>query len=90
MVNAKDEILREIGDKEVELVRLVFGWPYGEEPQQVIEGQLPEVLQRLDFRYDNGFGGGICMDIFGTRMALGRSVGSMMDQSGGITKLDRL
>lgn len=57
MTNAKKEILEEVGEKEVELVRIVFGKSYYDEPQQVIEGELEEVLPRLDFDYDCGYGG---------------------------------
>lgn len=55
MINAKKEILNEIGNREVELVRIVFGCSYGSQPQQIIEGGI-EVIERLDFEYDNGYG----------------------------------
>lgn len=57
MTNAKKEILEEVGEKEVELVRIVFVTSYSNEPQQIIEGELLDVLLRLDFNYDNGYGG---------------------------------
>lgn len=37
MINAKKEILEEIGDKEVELIRVVFGRGYGKQPQKIIQ-----------------------------------------------------
>ena len=55
MINAKEELLREVGEKEVELVRIVFGKKH--QPQQIIEGSLVEVLPMLDFEYDDGYGG---------------------------------
>lgn len=57
MVNAKKEILAEVGDKEVELVRIIFGRSYWDEPQKIIEGGLLDVLPMLDFEYDAGYGG---------------------------------
>lgn len=56
MINAKKEIMREIEDKELELVRIVFGKLYGANPQKIIEGDLSNVLPMLDFEYDNGYG----------------------------------
>jgi hypothetical protein len=55
MSNAKKEILEEIGSKEVELIRIVFGRSYGSEPQKIIEGGV-EVVDGLDFEYDDGYG----------------------------------
>jgi len=56
MINARDELIKHVGDREVELVRIVLGRSYGEKPQRVIEGGLDTVLQNLDFQYENGFG----------------------------------
>ncbi len=56
MTNAKKEILKEVGDKDVELVRIVFGRTYDDNPIQIIEGELSDVLPALDFSYDSGYG----------------------------------
>lgn len=61
MINAKKEILNEIGSREIDLIRIVFGCPYGRQPQKTIEGGI-EVIDKLDFEYDNGFGG---QELFG-------------------------
>lgn len=61
MINAKKEILDEIEGKEVELIRIAFGHSYSAKPQQIIEGGI-DVIQMLDFEYDNGFGG---QELFG-------------------------
>jgi hypothetical protein len=53
MINAKNEILEEVGEREVELIRIVFDT----DSQKIIEGTPPDVLAKLDFEYDNGFGG---------------------------------
>lgn len=55
MINAKKEILQEIGNKEVEMIRVVFGREYGDQPQKIIEGGI-EAIDQLDFNYDPGFG----------------------------------
>ncbi len=56
MINAKEEILEEVGEKEVDLVRIVLGESYYEERRQIVEGELVEVLPRLDFNYYSGHG----------------------------------
>ena len=56
MSNAKEEILEHIGDKDVDLVRIVFDRTCFGEPIKIIEGSLSEVLTLLDFQYDSGFG----------------------------------
>ena len=61
MTNAKKEILNEIGNKDVELIRIVFGCSYGDHPQKNIEGGI-EVIECLDFEYDSGYGG---QELFG-------------------------
>lgn len=53
MINAKKEILTEIGNKEVELIRIVFGKSY--QPQKTIEGGA-EIISLLDFDYCCGYG----------------------------------
>ena len=49
-MNAKEELLKHIGDREVKYVRVYRG------NNKVIEGTLDEVLPSLDFLYDNGYG----------------------------------
>lgn len=55
MRNAKQELIAHIGDREVELVRLVFGTSYDDDRKK-IEGKLEDVIPELDFEYYNGFG----------------------------------
>lgn len=50
-MNAKEELLKHIGGREVEYVRVVY------KTEKTIEGTLDEVLPRLDFNYYNGYGG---------------------------------
>ena len=57
MTNAKREILEEVGEKQVELVRIIFGQSHYDELQQLIEGELADVLPLLNFDYDSGYGG---------------------------------
>jgi hypothetical protein len=52
-MNAKEELLKHIGDREVKYVRVIRG---GFRKTVVLEGTLDEVLPRLDFDYDNGYG----------------------------------
>lgn len=61
MANAKQELIKAVRDKQVELVRIVFTPDYYE-PSKVIEGTLDSVLPQLDFEYDEGFGG---QELFG-------------------------
>lgn len=51
-MNAQKELLDHVGDREVELVKVVYhnGYPLK------IEGTLEEVLPLLDFDYNNGHG----------------------------------
>ena len=56
MINAKQELLDEVGTKEVELVRVVYS-PYFNPIKMSAEGTLENVLPELDFNYDNGYGG---------------------------------
>jgi hypothetical protein len=53
-MNAKKELLDHIGDREVKYVRVIHEINYTEE--ETIEGTLDEVLPRLDFEYDSGWG----------------------------------
>ena len=62
MINAKKELIEEVGEKQVELVRIVFFIPYKDTPGQIIEGDLKDVLPCLDFDYDSGYG---CQYLFG-------------------------
>tara|TARA_R110000822_G_scaffold265188_1_gene389168 strand:+ start:182 stop:472 length:291 start_codon:yes stop_codon:yes gene_type:complete len=62
MTNAKVEIIGHVNGKDVELIRIVFGKSYGSKQQLFINGSLNEVLERLDFEYDNGYGG---QELFG-------------------------
>ena len=54
--NAKQEILRHVEGREVEFVKIAISKDYGEEPLR-IEGTWEEVLPKLDFNYDDGYGG---------------------------------
>lgn len=60
MINAKKELLDEIYQKEVDLIRIVFGETC--ESQKTIEGTLDDVLPMLDFEYYNGCG---CQELYG-------------------------
>ena len=55
MINAKEEILEHISGRDVKLVRIAFRKGYDDYLK--IEGSLSEVLPKLDFTYDNGYGG---------------------------------
>ncbi len=55
MDNAKEELLKHIENRDVELVRVVFGNFYDDDRKE-IEGSLDSVLPLLDFEYDDGFG----------------------------------
>lgn len=53
-MNAKEELLKHIEGREVKYVRVIREMTYDE--KETIEGTLDEVLPRLDFEYDNGYG----------------------------------
>jgi len=53
-MNAKKELIDHVGDREVKYVRVVREVSY--DNKVTIEGTLDDVLPRLDFEYDNGFG----------------------------------
>lgn len=54
LINAKKELLEHIGNSKVEFVKItVKRW--NKEPLQV-EGTLEEVLPKLNFKYDDGYG----------------------------------
>ena len=52
-MNAREELIKHIGDREVKYVYIFAGCP----PKRSVKGTLPEVLPLLDFEYNNGFGG---------------------------------
>ena len=54
MINAKDEAIDHINGRDVELVRIGFG--YNLYKLKIIEGSLEDVLKKLDFEYDNSYG----------------------------------
>jgi hypothetical protein len=55
MLNARKELLEHVGDREVEYVKVRF---MGE----AIDGELDDVLDKLDFDYDEDYGG---QELFG-------------------------
>ena len=54
-MNAKYELIKHIEDREVLYVRVVQEIDY--DNSETIEGTLNEVLPKLDFEYNNGYGG---------------------------------
>ena len=55
-MNAKKELLEHIEERKVELVKIAISRGYGNEPLR-IEGTIEDVLPKLDFEYDEGYGG---------------------------------
>lgn len=55
MINAREELIEHIRSREVELVRVALRRSSG--GYHNIGGSLDEVLPRLDFEYDQGYGG---------------------------------
>ena len=53
-MNAKKELLGHIESREVKYVRVIRKISYSSE--ETVEGTLDEVLPKLDFEYDNGYG----------------------------------
>lgn len=55
-MNAKQEIIKHIGEKKAKYVKITTGdiW---DEKQLTIEGTPEKVIPQLDFEYDEGFGG---------------------------------
>ena len=53
MINAKQELIDHIGDREVKYVSVTLGNEYSETTKH-IEGTLVEVLPQLDFGYGYG------------------------------------
>lgn len=64
MINAKEELLRHIEDREVEYVYITIGDPFYSETLELYKGTLEEVLPKLEnVVYDSGFG---IQELFGT------------------------
>ena len=68
-MNAKEELIKHVADKEVAFVSIIFNKNIINdiivikgENIFVIKGKLEEVLSLLDFEYDNGYGG---QELFG-------------------------
>jgi hypothetical protein len=55
-MNAKKELIDHIGDRKVKHVQVILGYRYCTN-KETIEGTLDEVLPKLDFDYDSGYGG---------------------------------
>jgi hypothetical protein len=55
-MNAKEELIEHIADRKVKYIYIAHGRTYNDN-LVVIQGTLEEVLPRLNFKYDNGFGG---------------------------------
>ena len=53
-MNAKEEIIEHIEDRVVKYIYIVYEESYGK--GVIIEGRLEDVLKRLDFKYDSGYG----------------------------------
>lgn len=63
MVNAREELLEHVGDREVEYVKVRYVRVCFKDDWDItIEGPLNSVLKNLDFTYDNGYGG---QELFG-------------------------
>ena len=64
-MNAKEELIKHVACKEVAFVSIVFVKYNTNDITNdliMIKGELEEVLQLLDFDYDNGYGG---QELFG-------------------------
>ena len=55
-MNAKQELINHVDDREVKHVHITMGDRSLEDPE-IIAGTLAEVLPLLDFEYDDGWGG---------------------------------
>jgi hypothetical protein len=60
-MNAKQELIKHIGNREVKYVHIIYGDEWCED-RKVIEGTLAEVLPLLDFQYYARYG---CQELFG-------------------------
>ena len=54
-MNAKEEIIEEIGDKEVLHIKVAFNNIYSNKNTRHFEGGL-DVIEQLNFEYDSGYG----------------------------------
>lgn len=54
--NAKRELIEHIKDRQVEFIKIAFRQNYTDDPTR-IEGTLDDVLPKLDFNYDDCYGG---------------------------------
>lgn len=61
-MNAKQEIIQHIGERDVKWVHVQFGDEFMTENPIIISGKLQHVLKLLDFQYDSGYG---CQELFG-------------------------
>lgn len=55
-MNAKEELIEHIGDRNVKYVHIIFGDEYSKD-RRTISGTLTDVLPLLNFEYDEGYGG---------------------------------
>jgi hypothetical protein len=55
-MNAKTELLKHIKKREVEYIDIVYYPSYSEKEDKKITGTLDEVIELLDFDYDDGYG----------------------------------
>ena len=53
-MNAKEEILKHIGERKVRYVHINYEHDW--DTSETISGTLEQVLPRLNFNYDNGYG----------------------------------
>ena len=56
-MNAKQELIEHIESREVKYVRVILEHGYKDTDKETIEGTFDEVLPKLDFEYDDGYGG---------------------------------
>ena len=57
MINAKEELLDEVGDKDVKYIGIRLEPNYRYKGEFGAHGTLEEVLPLMDFEYDDGYGG---------------------------------
>jgi len=60
-INAREELIKHIGDREVKHVHITMRGEW-DESRRTIAGTLDDVLPQLDFEYDEGYGG---QELFG-------------------------
>ena len=56
MINAKEELIKHIKDRQVKFVYIHFGKDFALDEQKIFSGKLGEVFPMLNFSYDNGYG----------------------------------